>query len=69
MPVYLDVQMTKWTAGEWLGLVWNMRPRVLLRKQGMFVLYAFECHLTLDARSVIHKMNSDPVVMPGEITL
>jgi hypothetical protein len=38
----------------WLQVVWNRRSRVLLRKQGMLVMDAFESHLTLDAISIIH---------------
>lgn len=41
------IQITKWTDGGWLQVVWNRKSRALLRKQGMLVLYAFNSHLTL----------------------
>jgi hypothetical protein len=34
----------------------------------MFVFYALEGHLTLDTRSVIQKMNTALVVIPGGMT-
>jgi hypothetical protein len=37
-----------------------MKPRVLLRKQGMFVLDAFKGHLPSEVRYVIHAMNTGP---------
>jgi hypothetical protein len=52
--------------GDWLQVVWNRRPRVL--KQGVLVLDASEGHLTLAARSVIHAVNTDLVVIPEEMT-
>jgi hypothetical protein len=48
--------------------VWNRRPRVLLRRQGMFVLDAFKNHLTLEVRFVIHAMNADFVVITVGMT-
>lgn len=42
-----------------------MRPRALLRKQGIFVLDALKGHLTLDIRSVTQAMNSELVIIPG----
>jgi hypothetical protein len=48
-------QVTKSTDGDWLQVVRNRRPRVLLRKQGMLVLDACQGHLTLDATSMIHE--------------
>jgi hypothetical protein len=36
-------------------------PRVLLRKQGMFVLDAIKDHLTLEVRSVTQPLNTDLV--------
>jgi selenocysteine lyase/cysteine desulfurase len=40
---------------------------VLLRKHGMLMLDAFEGHLTLDVRSVIHAMNADFLVVSGRV--
>jgi hypothetical protein len=54
--------------GDCTQVVWNRRSRVLLRKQGMLVLDAFEGHLILDVRSVIHAMNTDLVVIAGRTT-
>jgi hypothetical protein len=34
----------------------------------MFMLVATEGHLNLDSRSVIHAMNSELVVIPGQMT-
>jgi hypothetical protein len=48
--------------GDWLKVVWNREPLVLLRKQRMLALNAFKNHLTLDARSVIHAMNTDFII-------
>jgi hypothetical protein len=53
---------------DWLQVVWNSRPRALLRKHGMLVLDAFEVHLTPVARFVIYAMNNDLVVICGRIT-
>jgi hypothetical protein len=54
--------------GDCSQVGWNRRPRVMLRKQGMLVLHAFEGHLTLDVRSVIHVTNTDLVVIAGRMT-
>jgi hypothetical protein len=35
--------------GNWLQVVWNRGPTVLLRKQGMLLVDAYEGYLTLDA--------------------
>jgi hypothetical protein len=35
-----------------------MKPTVLLREQGMLILDKFESHLILDARLMIHAMNT-----------
>jgi hypothetical protein len=43
-------------------------PRVLLRKQGMFVLDAIKDHLKLEVRSVIHTLNNNLVVISGRMT-
>jgi hypothetical protein len=51
--------------GDWLQVVWSRRPRIIMRKQGMPVIDALEGHLTMDARSMSHVINSDPVVTPG----
>jgi hypothetical protein len=52
----------------WLQVVWDRRPRVVLRKQGMLVLVASESHLTMDTKYMIHAVNTDIVVIPGGIT-
>jgi hypothetical protein len=49
---------------DWLEAIWNGKPRVSSRKQGMLVLEAFKDHLSLEVRSVIHAMNTDLVVIP-----
>jgi hypothetical protein len=49
--------------GDWLQVVWNMGPRVLLRKAGMLMQDPFKDHLILDVRSVIHAMNAHFVVI------
>jgi hypothetical protein len=54
--------------GDCSKVVWKRRPRVLLTKLGMLVLDAFEGHLTLDVRSVIHALNTDLVVIAGRMT-
>jgi hypothetical protein len=51
-----------------LEVVWNRRPSVLLIKQGMLVLDAFKGHIMLNARSVIHALYTDLVVIPGGMT-
>jgi hypothetical protein len=40
----------------------------IVEKQGMLVLDAFKGHLMLDARSIIHAMNTYLVVIPRAIT-
>jgi hypothetical protein len=54
--------------GDWMQVVYNRRPRVLLRKQRMFVLDALKVHLTLEIRPVTHLMNTNLVVIPRGIT-
>jgi hypothetical protein len=49
---------------DWLQAVWTGRPRLSLRKLGMFVLDGFKCYLTLNARIVIDEL----VVITGDIT-
>jgi hypothetical protein len=49
----------------WLKVIWNRIPKVLLRKHKIIVTDAFEGHLELDARSMIHAMNTGLVVIPG----
>jgi hypothetical protein len=55
---------------DWLLVVWNKRPGVLLRKQGMLVLNAFKRHLTpeIKAAVTICPMNTDLVVVLRGIT-
>jgi hypothetical protein len=52
--------------GDWLQVVCNRRPRVLLRKQKIFV---FKDHITLDVKSAIHAVNTDLVVIPHSTDL
>jgi hypothetical protein len=51
--------------GYWLQVVWNRRPRVILRMQRMLMLNAYKCHITLN---VIHAVSTDLVVIPGGMT-
>jgi hypothetical protein len=44
------------------------RPQAQFIKQGMLVFDAFEGHLTLDVRSVIHAVNTVLVVISGGMT-
>jgi hypothetical protein len=53
---------------DWTQVVWNRKPRILLRKQGKFVLDAFRGNLTPEVRSVIQALNTELVVISGEIT-
>jgi hypothetical protein len=55
--------------GDWIQVVYSRRPRVLLRKQGMFVLDALKGHLTLEVRPVTHLKNTDLVFITRGITL
>jgi hypothetical protein len=61
--------MTNELMKDWLSVVWNGRPGVLLREWGMLVLDAFKGHLTPEANATItgRSMNTD-VVIPGGMT-
>lgn len=48
---------------DWLQVVWDRRPREVLRKQGMLVLVASEGHLTMDTQAMINAVNTDIVVI------
>jgi hypothetical protein len=54
--------------GDWLQVVWNRRPRLLLRKQRILVLDVLKGHLTLDVTSAVHAVNTVLVVIPGGMT-
>jgi hypothetical protein len=54
--------------GSGLKVIWNKTPKVLLTKQGILVLDVFEGNLELDARSMIHAINTGLVVIPGGMT-
>jgi hypothetical protein len=41
----------------------------MLKFNIMVVLYEFRGHLTLDVRSATHAMNTDPAVIPGQMTM
>jgi hypothetical protein len=58
--------MTNELMKDWLLIVWNRRPGVLLRKQGMLVLDAFKGHLTPEIKTAVTHclMNTDLVVIP-----
>jgi hypothetical protein len=50
----------------WLQVVWNRKPRVLLKnKNGMLMLDAFKGHLRLAVKSVIHAKNTDCIIISG----
>jgi hypothetical protein len=51
--------------GDWLHAVWSGRPSVMMRIEGVLVTDTLEGHLTLDAKSMSHVMNTDSVVTPG----
>jgi len=55
---------------DWLLLVWNSRPGVLLRKQGMLVLSEFKIHLTPKVKAVVTicSMSTDLVVVLGVLS-
>jgi hypothetical protein len=54
---------------DWSQVIWNKRPRVLLRKHGMTIMEKCKVNLTLDASSLIHAMNTDFTVIPERMTL
>jgi hypothetical protein len=62
--------MTSELIKNWL-LVWNRRPGVFQRKQGMQVFNEFKGHLTTGIKAKItgSSMNTDLVVIPGGMTL
>jgi hypothetical protein len=39
-------QMTRENKKQWLTLVWNKRPGVLMKKRGTLISDAFQAHLT-----------------------
>jgi hypothetical protein len=53
-----EVRTIKRTDGGLLTSCLGQETKRLLRKQQKLVLDAFEGHLTLDVRSVIHAMNA-----------
>jgi hypothetical protein len=63
-------QMTNELMKDWLSVVWNGRPGVLLSNWRMLVLDAFKGHLTPEAKATItgSSMNTDVVVIPGGMT-
>jgi len=44
---------------NWLQIIWNRKPTVILKEQGMPVPSAFKCYLTLKVKSLIHALNTD----------
>jgi hypothetical protein len=59
--------MTNELLKDWLLMVCNRRPGVLLRKWGMLVLDAFKGNLTPEIKATItgRSINTDIVVIPG----
>ena len=55
---------------ECVAVVWNRRPEVLLKKQGIMVLGAFKVHLTPEIKATItsSSINTDLVMNSGEMT-
>jgi hypothetical protein len=62
--------MTSDLMKDWLLVVWNRRPRALLRKGGMLVLDAFKGRLSPEIKATITdgSINTDLVVIPGGMT-
>jgi hypothetical protein len=51
--------MTNGLKRDWLQIVWNRSPGLLLRKHGMLVLDAYKGPLTPEIRSAVHAMSTD----------
>jgi hypothetical protein len=58
--------MTDELTKDWLLIVWNRKPGVLLRKQGMLALDVFKGHITPEIKTAVTccSMNTDLVVIP-----
>ncbi|NXE21774.1 POGK protein, partial [Ardeotis kori] len=50
---------------DWLNIVWNRRPGVLVRKRRMLVLGTFKGYLTPAMKNIIGEMNAALASVPG----
>ena len=70
--VIIRTQEKGWTTEElmleWLKIVWGHRPGSFLNQPSMLVLDAFKGHLTDSMKSQLHKMKTELVDIPGEMT-
>jgi hypothetical protein len=62
--------MTNELTKKCVAVVWNRKPEVLLKKQGIMVLSAFQVHLTPEIKATItsSSINKDLVINSGKMT-
>jgi len=60
--------MTEELMLEWLKIAWARRPRAFLNQPSMLVLDAFKGHLTDSVKNKLRKMNTELLVILGEMT-
>lgn len=50
---------------DWLNIIWNRRPGVLVFKGRMLVLGAFKGYLTPAMKNIVEEINAALTVVPG----
>ena len=54
---------------DWVHMVWSSRlDGGLSRRRSMSVLDAFTCHKTNDTKVLLHRTNTDLLIIPGRMT-